>query len=169
MEDLSITLLNPFSGKSLRFPRVNTGCSISISAWRHTTQYEFDVAKVVLSCDPCSSPNDFVVLAIYGLTKLLAYIKPGQKRWTYVWGFNRFEDAIYHRGKFYVVDIDFRVLSLDVSKSNARVIEVAPRTPTRLDKSYIVESSSGADLLLVQTSEVSKNQIFVKVQDDLFF
>lgn len=89
-EDLSITPLNPFSGKSLWFPRVNTGCSISNSAWRHTTQYEFDVAKVVLSCDPCSSPNDFVVLAIYGLTKLLAYIKPGQKHWTLRMGFQSF-------------------------------------------------------------------------------
>lgn len=98
-EDLSITPLNPFSGKSLWFPRVNTGCSISNSAWRHTTQYEFDVAKVVLSCDPCSSPNDFVVLAIYGLTKLLAYIKPGQKHWTLRMGFQSFWGCHISLGK----------------------------------------------------------------------
>ncbi|KAI8543906.1 hypothetical protein RHMOL_Rhmol08G0254800 [Rhododendron molle] len=64
------------------------------------------------------------------------------------------------RVKFYVVDIDSRVLSLDVSKSNAQVIEVAPRIPTRLDKSYIVESSSGADLLLVQRYLFRREEIF---------
>ncbi|XP_058222869.1 uncharacterized protein LOC131332584 [Rhododendron vialii] len=117
-EDLSITLQNPFSGETLRFPRVNTRGSIASPAWR---RYEFDVAKVVLSCDPCSSPNDFVVLAIYGLTKSLAYIKPGEEDWTYVWGFDFFEDAMYHRGKFYVVDIDSRVFSLDVRESNDQV------------------------------------------------
>lgn len=113
-------------------------------------RYELQVLKVVLSSDPCSSPNDFVVLAIYSFKRVLTYIKPGQNHWTNVWRFTRFEDAIYHLGKFYVVDFHSRVLSIDVSESNPQVKEVTPSTPTRSNKSYLVASSSGADLLLVQ-------------------
>lgn len=49
-----------------------------------------------------------------------------------------------------MVDFHSRVLSIDVSESNHQVKEVTPSTPIRLNKAYLVESSSGADLLLVQ-------------------
>ncbi|KAH7867178.1 hypothetical protein Vadar_030018 [Vaccinium darrowii] len=45
------------------------------------------------------------------------------------------------------MDCFSRILSLDVSQPEIK--ELAPRTSVRLEKSYIVESSSGADLLLI--------------------
>lgn len=53
--------------------------------------------------------------------QVLAYIKPGQKRWTQIWGCGDFHDAIYHKGKFYAVDMKSHVISLDVSESNTQV------------------------------------------------
>lgn len=65
------------------------------------------------------------------------------------YGGGNFQDVIYHMGKFYVVDIASRVVSLNVSESHTHAIEVAPPDPTCSDKTYIVESSSWADFLLV--------------------
>ncbi|KAI8544841.1 hypothetical protein RHMOL_Rhmol08G0326300 [Rhododendron molle] len=150
--DAGITLLNPFSGKSFRFPKV----SLRHSGLSHDFSYEFYVLKVVLSHDPSLVPNnDFVVAAIFGVSNTLAYIKPSDNHWTYMpkayqQVMSCLRDVIYHLGKFYVVDAFSGIHSVDISSfSEPRVEELAPRTTTRADKAYLVKSCEG-ELLLVQ-------------------
>ncbi|XP_057507045.1 probable F-box protein At1g44080 [Actinidia eriantha] len=150
-EDFGITLFNPFSGKSLRFPQVNPQSNYVNPTKRHLHKYEYEVLKVVLSCDPSLEPDHFVVFAIYGVFRKLAYIKPGHKSWTYIQGGIYFADVIYRLGKFYVIDCYSGVVSVDVNNNGTPQVEVVPLSaPTETSKAYIVESSSGGDLLLVQ-------------------
>ncbi|KAE9446171.1 hypothetical protein C3L33_21931, partial [Rhododendron williamsianum] len=147
--DAGITLLNPFSGKSFRFPKVSLDQNIK-PTMRHKFSYELHILKVVLSHDPSLMPNnDFVVAAIFDMPRSLAYIKPGDNKWTYIppIKMSSLTDAIYHLGKFYVVDGYSGIYSVDISKPRVEV--VAPRTPTKANKVYIVKSHEG-DLLLVQ-------------------
>ncbi|KAG5526624.1 hypothetical protein RHGRI_032781 [Rhododendron griersonianum] len=121
---------------------------------RHKFSYELHILKVVLSHDPSLMPNNaFVVGAIFDMARSLAYIKPGDNKWTYIppIKMSSLTDAIYHLGKFYVVDGYSGMYSVDISKSfsKPRVEVVAPRTPTKANKVYIVKSHEG-DLLLVQ-------------------
>ncbi|MBA0858343.1 hypothetical protein Goshw_024486, partial [Gossypium schwendimanii] len=64
------------------------------------------VRKVVLSANPTSSPDDYMVMAIFGADHHVAYIKPSkEKKWTYVnhnWGV--LHDLIYYRNNFCAVD-----------------------------------------------------------------
>lgn len=65
------------------------------------------------------------------------------------WGILR--GSIYRLGKFSVMDCYSGVVSVDVSNSGPPQVEVIPlSTPTETLKAYIVEASSGGDLLLVQ-------------------
>ncbi|KAF7127301.1 hypothetical protein RHSIM_Rhsim11G0176200 [Rhododendron simsii] len=150
--DAGVKLLNPFSGKSFRFPKVSLEPDIK-PTMRHKFCYENHILKVVLSHDPSLMPNnDFVVAEIFGMPRSLAYIKPGDNKWTYIRRIvmSSLTDAIYHLGKFYVVDVYSGIFSVDISSfSETRVEVVAPRTPTKANKAYIVQSR-GEDLLLVQ-------------------
>ncbi|XP_058190640.1 putative F-box protein At3g25750 [Rhododendron vialii] len=150
--DAGITLLNPFSGKSFRFPKVSLDQYIK-PTMRHKFSYELHILKVVLSHDPALMPNnDFVVVAIFDMMRSLAYIKPGDNKWTYIPPIimSSLTDAIYHLGKFYVVDVYSGIFCVDISSfRKPRVEVVAPRTPTKANKAYIVKSR-GEDLLLVQ-------------------
>ena len=82
-ENLAITLIIPFSGKTIQFTPVMETPKYECTT-RYRSKYEYRVPKIILSCDPSLMPNDFVVLAISSSDKGLAYIKPGQDRWTNV-------------------------------------------------------------------------------------
>lgn len=118
---------------------------------RHTLKYEYDVKKVVLSFQDPSS-DEFVVVAIYSMCNALAYIKPGRgKHWTYIKGV-LYSDAIYHQGRFYVLDNYSGVLYLDVrdySKPKGKLVvnRTARKHPF---KAYIMVLSTGKDWLLVE-------------------
>ncbi|KAI8552032.1 hypothetical protein RHMOL_Rhmol06G0233000 [Rhododendron molle] len=82
----------------------------------------------------------------------LAYIKPGRsKHWTYIKGV-LYSDAIYHQGRFFVLDDYSGVLYLDVreySKPKGKLVinRTARKHPF---KAYIVVLSTGKDLHLVE-------------------
>ena len=64
------------------------------------------LTKGVLSADPISKPNDYMVMAIYGGFAQLALFKSGDKIWTpkgYDSFKGLFEDVIYYRDQFYAV------------------------------------------------------------------
>ncbi|KAE9454977.1 hypothetical protein C3L33_13121, partial [Rhododendron williamsianum] len=165
-EDLTITFFNPFSGTSVQLPPAHPRpCEIihPDPSWRN---YSFDkeVLKFVFSSYPnfASVKRDFVIGAIFGSYHDFAYIKPGSNvgsGWTYIGCCRRgFTDAVYHLGKFYLVDNYCCVISVDVSSGGSssnkakppQVQVVVPPTDSYTRRVYLVVSSAGGDLLLVQ-------------------
>ncbi|MBA0684958.1 hypothetical protein Goari_026506, partial [Gossypium aridum] len=61
---------------------------------------------VVLSANPTSSPDDYMVMAIFSVDHHIVYIRPNRdKEWTYVhhnWGV--LHDLIYYRDRFCAID-----------------------------------------------------------------
>ncbi|KAI8558827.1 hypothetical protein RHMOL_Rhmol04G0126700 [Rhododendron molle] len=165
-EDLTITFFNPFSGKSVQLPPAHPRpCEIihPDPSWRN---YSFDkeVLKFVFSSYPnfASVKCDFVIGAIFGSYHDFAYIKPGSNvgsGWNYIGCCRRgFTDAVYHLGKFYLVDNYCCVISVYVSSGGSssnkakppQVQVVVPPTDSYTRRVYLVVSSAGGDLLLVQ-------------------
>lgn len=102
-----ITLLNPFKNNVapitlpplfIESPRVNFFCS------KPRVNFEYNIRKVTLSKDPMTSPNDYVVAAIYSMSCCLAFIRAGQTFWTYIDDiyFFCFTDLIFHNDLVYV-------------------------------------------------------------------
>ncbi|KAK5804969.1 hypothetical protein PVK06_032621 [Gossypium arboreum] len=73
------------------------------------------IRKVVLSTNPISSPDDYMIMAIFGADHHVAYIKPSKdKKWTYInhnWGV--LHDLIYFQYHFCAVDHKGEDLKLD--------------------------------------------------------
>jgi hypothetical protein len=94
-----ITLLNPFKNLvSIPLPPIYMP-----DIYRRVRYYECNVHKVILSANPTIRPHDYVVVAIYGMRKCLAFIKAGQKFWTYVDDdYFCFSDVIFYKGLVYV-------------------------------------------------------------------
>ncbi|XP_050909509.1 uncharacterized protein LOC127123322 [Lathyrus oleraceus] len=67
---------------------------------------EFNIHKVTLSVDPITSPDDYVVAAIYTNRGVLAFIKAGQEVWTYIQENDHFGfiDITFYKGLVYAVD-----------------------------------------------------------------
>lgn len=166
--DSSITFFNPFSGKCVRFPPT-CPCPPHINRWDPVwANYFVDqpVVKFFCSSDPNNfelSDGDFVIGAIFGIYKDFAYIKPGSSDWTYISSTRprRFTDAVYHLGKFYLVDDYCCVTSVDVSTGGTgrdtttseakppHVEVVVPPIDSYNRRVYLVVSSGSGDLLLV--------------------
>lgn len=167
-EDSSITFFNPFSGTCVRFPPAHP-CPPRINLWDPAwVNYLFEkqVLKFVCSSDPNNFElfdGDFVIGTIIGSYDDFAYIKPGSSGWTYISSTRPrgFTDAVYHLGKFYLVDNYCCVTSVDVSTGGTgrdtttteakppHVEVVIPPTDSRTRRVYLVVSSGGGDLLLV--------------------
>ncbi|KAE9466150.1 hypothetical protein C3L33_01948, partial [Rhododendron williamsianum] len=169
-EDSSITFFNPFSGTCVRFPRAHP-CPPQINLrdplWENYL-FEKQVLKFVCSSDPNNFElfdGDFVIGTIFGSYDDFAYIKPGSSGWTYISSTRPrgFTDAVYHLGKFYLVDNYCCVTSVDVSTGGTgrdtttttteakppHVEVVIPPTDSCNGRVYLVVSSGGGDLLLV--------------------
>ncbi|MBA0858206.1 hypothetical protein Goshw_022811, partial [Gossypium schwendimanii] len=101
-DDLVVRLLNPLClvlGKQIdrdlntyiTLPPLDPPCFV----FNH-------ICKVVLSANPTSSPDDYMVMAIFSVDHHVAYIRPNRdKEWTYVhhnWGV--LHDLIYYRDRF---------------------------------------------------------------------
>ncbi|XP_059646209.1 putative F-box protein At5g55150 [Cornus florida] len=118
---------------------------------------EFEVMKATLSVDPASSPNNYIVSAIYGEYRRLAFILPGDKAWTYIdkEKFTAIQDVIYYKGQILAADYFSGLIMVDlnrrVGESNLPQVKViAPGTHQGGQRRmYLVESSS-EDLLLVE-------------------
>ncbi|KAM7504541.1 hypothetical protein LguiB_003445 [Lonicera macranthoides] len=155
--ELVITLFNPFSGAKIRLPPVVclTKADITRLTEDGLVYKESLFLKAILSADPSSQPNEFVVMVIFGERKTLAFIRPGadkmqDKRWV---RYNRlcgFCDVIYSKScaAFYALHRDGQVFIID-TYSNAVYRfppSLMPEPPCQYR--YIVETASG-DLLQV--------------------
>ncbi|XP_062158018.1 F-box protein At2g17036-like [Alnus glutinosa] len=116
-----ITLFNPFRKAKIRLPHILRGYRI------YGNKYEHAVAKVTLSSDPASSPEDCLVVAMFGEYNELAFMKLGDQSWTYVEVL-----ALDHRSGIVSVDVN-----INKKKKLALVdLEYAYET-------YLVETYSG--------------------------
>ncbi|XP_059627423.1 putative F-box protein At3g25750 [Cornus florida] len=160
-ESLGVTLMNPFSGAIIELPPIMNLLEVEPHPNHidvRPLEVEFEVIKAILSADPASSPNDYIVAAIYGDCCNLAFIRARDKAWTYIdkKRFKPLYDVIYYKGQIFAVDNKYSVIMIDLNKrvgeSKAPQVEVIElRTNVYGDPTYLVESSSG-DLLFVQRS-----------------
>ncbi|XP_059627438.1 uncharacterized protein LOC132270267 [Cornus florida] len=116
----SVTLMNPFSGSTIELPPIDSVVSTSINL------ISFEVTKVILSADPTSSPNDYIVATIYGISSTLAFIRAGDEAWTCI-----------EKERFRMAS----ALQVEEKEISPQIIDT--------ELMYLVESSSG-ELLLVQ-------------------
>ncbi|KAK2417516.1 hypothetical protein QL285_039807 [Trifolium repens] len=160
-KDTFITLLNPFKKLfSIALP------CISIPRFqRDRRNHECNVHKVILSCNPTTRPHDYVVVVSYGVAGFLAFIKAGQKSWTYIdANYFGFTDMLFYKGLVYAVGRLKDIISFDVCNLKDSLDgEVIPNVinsmviPASLkdddyyyaDKAYLVESVEG-DLFQVR-------------------
>ncbi|XP_058204267.1 putative F-box protein At5g55150 [Rhododendron vialii] len=163
---LSIRLLNPFylgggskcGGGMIQLPPLNYPPWLRFMMLIDEDEYisELSICKVVLSANPALAPKDYVVMVIYGVGKSLAFIKSGDKDWTYVR--SRIDpgcyDVVYCNGKIYAVDCSGILLHCDTTEPVPRLRKMAPAPyPIRHLQSdvefyYLVESPQN-QLLLV--------------------
>ncbi|CAM8988321.1 unnamed protein product [Rhodiola kirilowii] len=148
-EDLSVTLMSPFKfrGITIHLPILDT-----IGVKRN----DESVCKLIVS--PDSTPDNYTVVAIYYGMCYLAFIKSGDKDWTYT---NKyipkktvtFSDIIFHNGLVYATSYSFMVLSIDINPHPPRIRYLKQRAPFDLYEkwcaTYIVKSTSG-DLYAVR-------------------
>ncbi|XVE64177.1 hypothetical protein DITRI_Ditri07aG0080800 [Diplodiscus trichospermus] len=176
-EDFSVSLLNPFylvPGKK----GCNPSAFIALPPvqppkpnvfWAQYSDYH--IHKAVLSANPVSSPDDYMVMVIFGAYFHLAFIRPSRdKEWTYVsQDWRQYGDAIYYQDHFYAVDQNGRLLYCDVT--DKPIFKYLPSNqPQVMDwsKKYLVKSILG-ELLLVErikkwtSEEDSDHPIEIKV------
>ena len=110
---------------------------------------DYCICKAVLSADPSSSNNYFVVL-IHGLTRSLAFYKSGKANWSY---FNQpaFFDVIYHQNYFLAVSFWGQVYTCDVNSNmkSTRVNGPVLGPSGYLARRYLVELDDGKTSLQV--------------------
>ncbi|XP_058775229.1 F-box protein SKIP23-like [Vicia villosa] len=82
--------------------------------------YEFNIHKVTLSADPITSPDDYVVAAIYTNRGALAFIKAGQEVWTYIQENHHFGfiDITFYKGLVYAVTRWKKIVSFELCYSS---------------------------------------------------
>ncbi|OMO74681.1 hypothetical protein CCACVL1_16533 [Corchorus capsularis] len=146
-KEFVITLSNPFKDvpnidlPKLEFPE------------KKPMGHQYDIQKVVLSADPCSSPTSFVVGVIYSVYCRLAFHRYGDKdkdNWIHIDNnLTLITDLIFHRNLVYVIGHRNNVLSFDINGPEP------PKLKTLLeedhlhdgeaysDRAYLVESSMG--------------------------
>ncbi|XP_068642002.1 F-box protein At2g26160-like [Aristolochia californica] len=142
-----VSLFNHFTGLEKPLP--------PLTALQSSDKMKY-LWKAVLSSPPASSSDpDFIVMALYGPQKCLAFYKPENNTWVAL-DINQTQDTadlICHKGHFYAVDYSGRVVVCDLnSRRSPRTIEFAP-APERKDyhssKRYLVESVHGELLQVV--------------------
>ncbi|KAF5199730.1 F-box protein skip23 [Thalictrum thalictroides] len=116
-----ISLLNPFLSvnNQIRLPYVRS---------KNFTDYDI-LAKVVLSKNPSSNPNDFIAMAILGPSHCqLACFKAGDKAWTYLpEKYCLMMDVLYYKDQFYCVNQFGKVFAFDLNDHhNPKITTVSP-------------------------------------------
>ncbi|CAI0400593.1 unnamed protein product [Linum tenue] len=171
-DDFGITLYNPFTGARISLPPVTlynplTGARISLP--RLKSQYL--AKKVVLSADPSTHPQDYMVAAVlkYDGFRTLVVIRPGRddQNWTHFtqWtnstclqGWPLLAELIVHDGDWIYATGDGGVLAranvqgVGTADYQPRLELVVPKwcnpLPT-MALHYIVEPSRGDELLMI--------------------
>ncbi|TYH03898.1 hypothetical protein ES288_A09G255000v1 [Gossypium darwinii] len=152
-DDLVVRLLNPLC----LVPEKQIGCDPNtyITLPPLDPPYNnFDhIRKVVLSTNPISSPDDYMIMAIFGADHHVAYIKPSKdKKWTYInhnWGV--LHDLIYYQYHFCAVDHKGEVIYFnEFDGSFFKYLPINHRVELEnFETKYLVESPIG-EILLVE-------------------
>ncbi|XP_021764907.1 F-box protein At2g26160-like [Chenopodium quinoa] len=109
-DSFEVILINPFyfssiSNGIIRIPQFSAASEMQKEHGNYGFNSEYFICKAVLSSDPVSCPNNFVLMVIYGEMKMLAYWKPGAENWTYIaWSLPMFLDIIYVEDRFLAVN-----------------------------------------------------------------
>ncbi|KAF5199548.1 hypothetical protein FRX31_010860 [Thalictrum thalictroides] len=146
-DSLNMQLFNPLSGMKFQLPSAKSLAASSSRGFERFGKYNVD--KVVISDDPCSLTSlQTVVLLIYGRWQI-AISKPGDKAWTPVdYDVSReYQDAIYFKGRFYVVynlvHHNGGVVTCDIADiDHPKLSAYAPKPPGEIFHMtrYLVES-----------------------------
>ncbi|XP_045822335.1 uncharacterized protein LOC123915238 [Trifolium pratense] len=145
-----ITLMNPF--KKLVYIPLPPIYMLDIV--REKKNCECNVHKITLSINPTTRPHDYYVAAIYSMKKCLAFLKAGQKLWTYIdiEDYCRFSDVIFYKGLFYAIGEWNDIVSFDLSNlMDGKVIPnvVSSKGDEYAQRAYIVKSLEG-DLWIIR-------------------
>jgi|UniRef100_A0A2N9GZ80 hypothetical protein len=166
-ESSYVTLLNPFkNGITIRLPPIDP-------LQPYHEGFDYYIYKFILSADPASTPNDYVVVAIYGMNKKLAFIRAGDRSWRHV-KIQMISDIIFYNGLVYAVGhrgliACFNVKdgnSIESELANVRILAPNMDPPRYSDRAYLVESSGG-DLLYVHR-KLDKNEDYILQITDHF-
>ncbi|KAI5437621.1 uncharacterized protein LOC127123324 [Lathyrus oleraceus] len=95
-------------------------CCGSSYGWLATVDADNIITWVTLSVDPITSPDDYVVAAIYTNRGVLAFIKAGQEVWTYIQENDHFGfiDITFYKGLVYAVDRWKKIVSFELCYSS---------------------------------------------------
>ncbi|KAK6275015.1 hypothetical protein POUND7_004724 [Theobroma cacao] len=146
--NMVITLVNPFKyGITIDLPE------IELLSDRTSAGYQFDVHKVILSADPLSHPDNYVVVVIYSNRARLAFYKPTQKSWIYLdKNLTAFTDVIFYKNLAYAIGTRSLVISFAINDSlddslkspKVKIVRSAyQRIEDYVNRAYLVESSKG--------------------------
>ncbi|KAK4751615.1 hypothetical protein SAY87_005097 [Trapa incisa] len=102
-ESLELLLFNPFSGVSIHLPQVvipPTQEENNAVEDDYFYDHQYAIQKVVLSADPCKSPDNYEALALLDHSTL-AFFRCGQSSWIYLKPNHLYEEVAYFDGYFY--------------------------------------------------------------------
>ncbi|EOY25615.1 Cyclin F-box [Theobroma cacao] len=145
-KNMVITLLNPFkNGITIDLPEIAVNPK--------SASHQYDVHKVILSADPLSHSDSYVVVVIYGLRCRLAFYKSERKSWIYLdKGLTAFTDVIFYKNLAYAIGTRSLIVSFDVNDGfddnlespKVKILMPACRkVEDNIDSAYLVESSTG--------------------------
>ncbi|TXG67982.1 hypothetical protein EZV62_009257 [Acer yangbiense] len=146
---LSMALLHPFSGRSIKLPHMNT-----FKDWNGTLRVKINmqfrfIHKFVLSCPSTALDSDYTVIVIHGSLGKLAYFRPGDKVWNTIetWSAH-YLDVILYKEQIYAIDSDGKIMVCDVKSENPTVAHQVAKLPWELYydvtekfmEAYLIES-----------------------------
>ncbi|KAK6947715.1 Domain unknown function DUF295 [Dillenia turbinata] len=152
-KDREMYLLHPFTRHEIKLPPRSTLNDNT------DTQYISDYyAAVALSANPSES-SDFALMVVFGVQAGLALWRAGDEAWMVIDTEGvAYSNVAYHKGKFYAVDYQSRVVVCNTHGPNPTVEDTVAVVPPRFfrcpDMLYLVESS-GRLLVVLRAGRVA--------------
>ncbi|XP_038711843.1 F-box protein KIB4-like [Tripterygium wilfordii] len=159
--DMDMYLLNPFSRKRIDLPSVMT---LEMPCPRDRFMCKWQISKAFLSTTPTNSNCCFVMVIHEGFREF-AYCKVGHTTWRPINGpdltgkpysvsTSAYWDAIYLKGKFYVIAGTKVIYVCDLAAIEPTMIEYCsgPEPSPNSSQMYLVESGGGELLLIFRIS-----------------
>ncbi|PON91685.1 hypothetical protein TorRG33x02_125160 [Trema orientale] len=120
----------------------------------YVEEIDYHVFKATITTDPLTSPNDSIVVVIFGCFQELAFIRPAKDtRWTKIYiGLKQKHvlDILLHNNKLYALELGHRIISFDILDpydSKVMLVDYEHRYSSEY-KPYLVKSLEG-DILQV--------------------